>query len=111
MHLTNLYEETIKILEKNDKSLDDIETVVLIDKIYPENSCTIPKKDYIRLSKKINYNSGFGTGKKIDSGLMLLGKDFRIIRREYDSAEYFEFINYKVEIPEKINKNAKIWWE
>ena len=22
-----------------------------------------------------------------------------------------EFINYKVEIPEKINKNAKIWWE
>lgn len=50
-------------------------------------------------------------------GLILLGEDFRIERRESDnidfsdSSEYFEFISYKIKIPEKINKNAKIWWE
>ena len=48
---------------------------------------------------------------------MLLGKDFRIERRELDnigfsdSSGYFEFISYKIKIPEKINRNAKIWWE
>ena len=89
---------------------------ILIDDIDSENSCVIPKEDFIRISKETNYVNN-GAGKKIENGLMLLGKDFRIERKELDnidfsdSSGYFEFISYEIKIPEKINWNAKIWWK
>lgn len=111
-----LYNEIENILKRNNKTFADIETVILIDDIDSENSCVIPKECFIRISKETNYVNS-GAGKKIENGLMLLGKDFRIERRELDnidfsdSSGYFEFISYKIKIPEKINRNAKIWWE
>jgi len=41
-------------------------------------------------------------------GLMLLGKDFRLVRSEYDGAEWFDFINYNIELPKETNNNPKI---
>ena len=114
--LMTLYNEISNILKRNNKTFADIETVILIDDIDSENSCVIPKEDFIRISKETNYVNN-GAGKKIENGLMLLGKDFRIERKELDnidfsdSSGYFEFISYEIKIPEKINWNAKIWWE
>lgn len=111
-----LYNEIENILKRNNKTFADIETVILIDDIDSENSCVIPKECFIRISKETNYVNS-GAGKKIENGLMLLRKDFRIERRELDnidfsdSSGYFEFISYEIKIPEKINRNAKIWWE
>lgn len=114
--IMTLYNEIGKILKRNNKTFADIETVILIDDIDSENSCVISKEDFIRISKETNYVNN-GAGKKIENGLMLLGKNFRIERKELDnidfsdSSGYFEFISYEIKIPEKIKRNAKIWWE
>ena len=114
--MKNLYDEIVKILNLKNKTLDDVETIVLIDDIDTKKSCSIPKKDFIRMAREINYEDGVTTGLKLNSGLMLLGRDFRIERREsehsefFESSGYFEFISYKVEIPKKINRNPKLLW-
>jgi conserved hypothetical protein len=103
----NLLKETLEILEKNNKTFDDIEHIVIISEYDSEKNCVIPKDDYLRIAKITDYHNGYG-GAEIDMGLMLLGKDFRLVRSEYDGAEWFDFINYNIELPKKINNNPKI---
>lgn len=47
--MKNLYDEIVKILNLKNKTLDDVETIVLIDDIDTKKSCSIPKKDFIRM--------------------------------------------------------------
>ena len=53
--MKNLYDEIVKILNLKNKTLDDVETIVLIDDIDTKKSCSIPKKDFIRMAREINY--------------------------------------------------------
>lgn len=103
----NLLKETLEILEKNNKTFDDIEHIVIFNEYDSEKNCVIPKEDYLRIAETTDYHNGYG-GAEIDMGLMLLGKDFRLIRREYDGAEWFDFINYNIELPKETNNNPEI---
>ena len=103
----NLLKETLEILEKNNKTFNDIEHIVIINEYDSEKNCVIPKEDYLRIAEITDYHNGYG-GTEIDMGLMLLGKDFRLVRSEYDGAEWFDFINYNIELPRETNNNPEI---
>jgi len=78
----NLLKETVKILEENKKTLNDI--------VWFGNK-SMSAVD-IDLSKFLNveYDAGYG-GNEICSGLILVGKNFWLERGEYDGSEWWEF--------------------
>lgn len=97
MKKINLWEETIKVLTDNNKTWQDVEIVFC-------DSGRIEKSLYEETAKNTQYYNGFGSV-EIDLSLVILGEDFRIIRKEINGEEWFEFISYDVIIPTKeVNK-------
>ena len=80
----NLKTETIKVLEKHGKTLDDIVSVCGID-------FNIPLENFLRYADT-EYDSGYG-GQEVASDLKIIGKDFIMIRREYDGSESWRFLS------------------
>lgn len=106
--IVNLYVEFINFLEKHYKTLDDIKYIIIKEN---DDNYIIPKEDFIKLSKTINYNVGYGSGKKLNDELLFLGEDFRI---EILQMEYFNYIksnNSHIKIPKKINRNPQLYIE
>lgn len=107
--IVNLYSEFVNFLNKYNKTLDDIKYIMLL-KNNPEGNSIILKEDFIRLSKEIDYNMGYGFGKKLNDDLLFIGEDFRI---EILELEYFIFIE---EVPDiiisnRIDRNPQLYIE
>ena len=96
--MTNLFEELVECLEDNGYKLSDIDFVYGSD-------YQITLDNFIEVAKETIYDSGYG-GQEVASDLCIRGKDFLIIRREYDGSEWFGFISLKV--PEEIEEITKL---
>ena len=88
--LINLKDETLKILNKHDKTWDDVEWV---GNIY--QNVTVDKDKFLILANR-EYDNGYG-GNEISLNLVVVGKDFWLERHEYDGSEWWEF----KQLPEK----------
>jgi hypothetical protein len=80
--MCNLWEETIKKLEKHNKSFDDV--IVICG-----NDFQITKEDFAKYSKT-EYDDGFGAP-EVAEDLLIIGPDFWLERHEYDGSEWWEF--------------------
>ena len=81
--MTNLWEETTKILSKYGKTFDDVLFI-------QGNNFEITKDNFEIVAKYTNYNTGFGA-QRVATDLVLVGKDWWIERGEYDGSEWWDF--------------------
>lgn len=88
----NLWEETKDVLEKNNKTFNDVIAVCCSD-------FRLDFKNFIEIAIKTNYDNGFG-GQEIATDLILIGEDFWLERAEYDGSEWWEY-KEKPEIPKE----------
>lgn len=82
--VTNLFEETCKDFKAHGVTWEDIIWV-------GGNDFEIPLRDFTRLAKETNYYNGYGK-QEIASDLMIITKNGRFIRQEYDGLEWWKFI-------------------
>lgn len=82
----NLLEETKKVLAENGVSYLDILWV-------GNKSCWFTWEQFDNLARAMNYDNGFG-GAEVSEDLIVVGKDFWLIRGEYDGSEWWEFLKY-----------------
>lgn len=98
--MVNLWKETLDILEKSNKSWDDVLYISNIKKSqhYKDESLVfeIPKNEFEEVTKTINYDNGFG-GNEINIQLKIVGNGWWLERCEYDGSEWW---SYK-ELPKK----------
>lgn len=106
--IVNLYVEFINFLEKHYKTLDDIKYIIIKEN---DDNYIILKEDFIRLSKTINYNMGYGYGKKLNDELLFLGDNFRIEILQMEYFNYIEDNNSHINIPTKIKRNPQLYIE
>lgn len=92
----NLYEETMKVLKENGKSLNDI-------KFIRGDDFDITVDNFIEVAKKTDYNAGFGAA-EVATDLKIVGEDWFLQRREYVGSEWWEFTT----IPTRTNKIVNI---
>lgn len=78
----NLYEETIKALSNNGKTLDDVVAIC-------GSEFQITKEDFVRLAQT-EYDNGYGAP-EVAQDLLVIGADFWLERQEYDGSEWWEF--------------------
>ena len=81
--MTNLWEETLKILDENGKTFDDVLFI-------QGNDFQITKGNFEEVAKKSDYYSGYGA-QHIAKDLVLVGEDWWIERNEYDGMEWWDF--------------------
>ena len=106
--IVNLYVEFINFLEKHYKTLDNIKYIIIKEN---DDNYIILKEDFIRLSKTINYNMGYGYGKKLNDELLFLGDNFRIEILQMEYFNYIEDNNSHINIPTKIKRNPQLYIE
>jgi hypothetical protein len=82
--LVNLWKETIEVLENEGNSWEDVIRVGTEDGY-------IDKDLFKKLAKETNYDNGYGAV-EIAEDLIIEGKDFRMIRGEYDGSEWWDYI-------------------
>lgn len=92
----NLWEETIEKLQENGYIFDDVIA------IYGEDF-QITKENFEEIAKETDYNDGYGC-QEIAKDLTILGKDFIMIRENYDGAEWWRMIL----IPDVSSSNKNI---
>ena len=80
--MTNLKEETLRILNKNGKSADDVVWVGTFE-------CEMPVQSFWEQADA-EYYAGYGL-ENVNSNLLVVGKDFWLERHEYDGSEWWEF--------------------
>jgi hypothetical protein len=86
--MRNFKEETIEVLSQHGKTLKDIEYFTN-EKYY----ITVEQfLNLLNLTDGLDYDDGYGS-QVINSALKGIGKDFIIVREEYDGAEWWRFIS------------------
>lgn len=80
----NLWKETVKNLEENGKSFDDV--VIICG-----NDFQITKENFEIVAKQTDYDNGYG-GQEVAQDLKIIGNGFVMVRNEYDGSEWWEFI-------------------
>lgn len=81
--MTNLWKETIGILEEHGLSFDDV--------LYIQgNDFQITKGNFVSVATYTDYSSGYGA-QRVPKDLVLVGEDWWIERYEYDGAEWWDF--------------------
>lgn len=100
--MTNLLQETLKILTENGKTPKDIRWAGY------ERSYATPAQigsfdDFMKLAD-IEYDNGYGSN-EIEANLKIVGDDWWLERGEYDGSEWWEFktLPAKPEAPEKLD--------
>lgn len=93
---TNLLEETLSLLIENDKSPDDIITVIFGD-FYTN------WEQFAEVVADVNYDSGYGT-EEINQNIFIVGKNFWLERHQYDGSEWWEFKT----TPTRENRTPKV---
>lgn len=81
--MINLWEETIKFLEENGKTFEDVLFIQGED-------FKVIKENFEIVAKKTNYDAGFGA-QHVATDLVLVGDGWWIERAEYDGSEWWEF--------------------
>lgn len=84
--MANFWEETIDALKDNEKTYDDVEWI-------GGNEFEISKENFKRISNFI-YDDGYGS-QEVAEDIKLVGKDFIMIRWEYDGSEGWQYIKTK----------------
>lgn len=100
MGIINLWEETIETLKINGKDWEDVLRV-------GTEEGYINKYLFRKLAKETDYDNGYGAS-KIAEDLIIEGKGFRLIRREYDGSEWWDYIPLENFIGNKKLKNIKV---
>lgn len=100
------WEETITRLEENGKTFDDVEWI-------GGDDFEISKENFKRISNFI-YDDGYGC-QEVAEDIKLVGKDFIMIRWEYDGSEGWQFIKTKPtgivrEINNLAESEAETYW-
>ena len=80
--MENLLEETLKILKQNN--------LTEIDVIWIGNRKKKTSWENFKFLSDLTYDSGFGWH-EVCLNLMIVGKDWRLERHEYDGSEWWEF--------------------
>ena len=81
--MSNLWKETLEILEKHKKTYDDVICICSDD-------YRISKDNYKEIAEQTNYYDGYGA-QEVVSDLRLYGDNWYIERAEYDGSEWFEY--------------------
>lgn len=81
--MTNLWRETIRVLEEHGKTFENVEYIQGED-------FGITKENFEKVAKKSNYNSGFGSA-KVAEDLVVVGDNWWIERHDYDGNEWWEY--------------------
>jgi hypothetical protein len=90
--MTNLYDETVTILEIHNKTIADIEYIGTLE-------TKINTHKALELMKKTNYDDGFG-GQEIADNLMIRGNGFVMTRGEYDGSEWWDYMQTDPSLPQ-----------
>lgn len=98
--LQNLWKETLESLEVKGKTWGDVLRVGT-EKGY------IKKELFEKLAKETNYDNGYGAS-KIAEDLIIEGKKFRMVRKEYDGSEWWSYIPLESFIDNKELQNIKV---
>lgn len=80
--MTNLLDETIKVLEEHNKTLDDVEWIGTTE-------IEISVNEFIKEANR-EYDDGYGDA-EVNLDLVVVGKDFWLERNEYDGSEWWDF--------------------
>ena len=104
--MTNLWNETLSVLETNRKTISDILWVGSEDGKY-----FIPLTE-LQTVLNIDYDSGYGA-QEIASDLVIVGIDWWLERHEYDGAElwHFKCIPVLSQKPEQIIRVGTGMWD
>ena len=78
----NLKTETVEILKRHNKTIEDIKFICSCDDNIPIEMF------FIKADRE--YDSGFG-GAEVDECLMIVGDNWWLERVEYDGSEWWEF--------------------
>lgn len=102
--MDNLWNETIRVLNDNKLSWDDVLYVACSDFL-------ITKENFEEIAKVTNYDDGFG-GTDVAEDLVIIGDNWWLSREEYDGSEWWRY-NEKPDVSNfdtiKISKLAKHW--
>lgn len=104
--MTNLLEETLKVLADNGKTPDDVEWVGSVSFGW------FSWDDFAGLANK-TYNSGFG-GQEVASDLVVAGKNWWLERHDYDGSEWWEYKEQpqrpnEHRIPQHVVRGSSLW--
>lgn len=102
--MTNLWEETTRILAAHGKTFENVEYVQGSD-------FGITKENFEKVAKKSDYDSGFGAA-KVAEDLVVVGDNWWLERHEYDGSEWWEFKEKPKqisEIKEVIHLTGGMW--
>ena len=104
--MVNFWEETIDALKDNGKTFDDVEWI-------GGDEFEISKENFKRISN-FTYDDGYGF-QDVAEDIKLVGKDFIMIRWEYDGSEGWQYIKTKPtgiikEVNTLAESDAEIYW-
>lgn len=107
--MINLLNETINILERNGKTLDDIKWIGTKEDAewgyYASDTYEIPISKFLELADE-EYDDDFG-GVEVNLFLVIVGDDWWLERSEYDGAEKWNFKTMPKR-PTKIREDIQI---
>lgn len=81
--MTNLWEETMRMLVAHGKTFEDVKYV-------QGSNFGITKENFEKVAKKSKYYSGFGA-QEVAEDLVVVGDNWWIERHEYDGSEWWEY--------------------
>ncbi len=90
--MTNLFDETVTVLESHDKTIADIEYI-------GSSETKINTNKALELMKKTNYHSGY-VGQGIAKNLMIKGNGFIMTRGEYNCSEWWDYMQTDPSLPQ-----------
>lgn len=104
--MINLLQETIEILQRYDKTEQDVKWV-------GDSTHKISWKQFKRYAN-FEYDNGYG-GAEIRLSIVIVGNDFWFQRREYDGSEWWEYKEFPQEPAEvlpddEIESFIKVEW-
>ena len=95
--LTNLWEETVRVLGRHELDFDkDVIQVQTVDGY-------IEKETFKTMAIATNYDAGYGSA-KIREDLVIIGTDWWLERKEYDGKEWWSFLS----MPPLTEKKAEV---
>lgn len=103
--MTNLWEETTRMLAAHGKTFENVEYVQGSD-------FGITKENFEKVAKKSDYDSGFGAAEVADD-LVVVGDNWWLERQEYDGSEWWEYKERPKQISEikEVNHLAGGMWD